>query len=151
MYAFPTGINLIKFKTTVIRGTGRSKDMGNIQGRRKIQSEKSSIVGNSRKKIVNPTIWGNPEKRICFSKYHSNNVVGNPPERCTASAFGLSIDYQFDLPYSIKSKIWRHILCLILQNVYKNYTSILCFHRILQVIIDVSNLLINEWSLNRSS
>ena len=51
MYAFPTGINLIKFKTTVIRGTGRSKDMGNIQGRRKIQSEKSSIVGNSRKKL----------------------------------------------------------------------------------------------------
>ena len=78
MYAFPTGINSIKFKTTVIRGTGRSKDMGNIQGRRKVQSEKSSIVGNSRKKIVNPTIWGNSEKRICCSKYHNDNVMGIP-------------------------------------------------------------------------
>ena len=26
-------------------------------------------VGNSLKKIVNPTIWGNSEKRICCSKY----------------------------------------------------------------------------------
>ena len=36
--------------------------------------EKTCIVGNSpQKRIVNPTILGNPEKRICCSKYCSDN------------------------------------------------------------------------------
>jgi hypothetical protein len=34
------------------------------------------------KRTVNPTIWGNSEKRICCSKYHSDNVMGNSPQRC---------------------------------------------------------------------
>jgi hypothetical protein len=40
MYAIPTGITLIKFRTTLVRVTGRSKDMGNLKGRRKMKSEK---------------------------------------------------------------------------------------------------------------
>ena len=43
MYAIPTGITLIKFRTTLIRGTGRSKDMGSLQGRRKMKSEKNEV------------------------------------------------------------------------------------------------------------
>ena len=43
MYAIPTGITLIKFRTTLIRGTGRSKDMGNLQGRRKMKKKKNGV------------------------------------------------------------------------------------------------------------
>ena len=44
--------------------------------------EKTCIVGNSWKKTVNPTIWGNPERRICCDKNRSGNYLGNSLDCC---------------------------------------------------------------------
>jgi hypothetical protein len=80
--------NLSNGEKPTIWGTSHIKKSYNIgKSRKKFDIElsynlgnyyRNYVVGNSRNYFFNPKIWGNSEKRICCSKYHSNNMWGIP-------------------------------------------------------------------------